>query len=87
MGQYKESITFLEEFRKLTDSNHPAMAVPLARLSAAHYYNGDRIESANCAKKALALQQSELDIHIPWNGMRISESHCLKLFKYSSFPA
>ena len=80
---------YLEELGKHTEEtfgpNHPALAVPLARLSAAHYYNRDRKKSESCAKRALMLQRPELDIHIPWNGMTGNiVIPIIQLFNFSS---
>ena len=58
-----------DQIEETYGADHPALAVPLARLSAAHYYNGERDESQKLAETVLKTRQSKSEVYIPWNGM------------------
>ena len=67
IGEYGKSIKLLHQIvEKEQDSaqQHTALTAPLAKLSAAYYYNGDRERSAEVVKKSL--QHKTV---LPWDGM------------------
>ena len=67
IGEHGESIELLHHIvKKEQDSaqQHTTLAIPLAKLSVVHYYNGDWEKSAEVAKESL--QQEEVPL---WEGM------------------
>ena len=67
IGEHGESIKLLHRIvKKEQDSaqQHTTLAIPLAKLSVAYYYNGNWEKSAEVAKESL--QQEQVT---PWEGM------------------
>ena len=66
-GQHEESVRLLKniiEEKQGCQQQHTALAIPLAKLSVAYYYNGDWEKSAEVAKESL-----QQDMIPPWDGM------------------
>ena len=66
IGEHGKSIKLLHHIvKKEQDSaqQHTTLAIPLAKLSVAHYYNGDWEKSAEVAKESLQQEKA------PWEGM------------------
>ena len=71
IGEHRKSIELLHHIvKKERDSaqQHTALAVPLAKLSVAHYYNGDWERSVEVAKETLQHEKA-----LPWEGMIYSK--------------
>jgi tetratricopeptide (TPR) repeat protein len=77
LGKHGKCIALLKEVRDQIEetygADHPALAVPLARLSAAHYYNRERDESQKLAETVLTtnFKRFKSVVHIPWNAVQI----------------
>ena len=57
-----------DQIEQTYGDDHPALAVQLARLSAAHYYNRERDDSQKLAETVLSQMKSKSGV-IPWKGM------------------
>ena len=67
IGDYEKSIEILQwiiKEKQGCQQQHTALAIPLAKLSVAYYYNGDWEKSAEVAKESLKQEKVP-----PWDGM------------------
>ena len=63
MGRVLNSCTTLSRRSKTQHKQHTTLAIPLAKLSVVHYYNGDWEKSAEVARESLQQEKA------PWEGM------------------